>query len=70
MVFSKLTYVGYIIFQVLWNISDLPHILGHRDVDRIICDVPFGINHSCVKDVKELYPTLIRALDRCVCFYD
>ncbi|KAI0216562.1 THUMP domain-containing protein 2 [Lamellibrachia satsuma] len=45
------------------DVTHLPHILGHKDVDRIICDVPFGINHSCVKDVKELYPTLIRALD-------
>ena len=57
---------GDLVFRMACIVSDLPHILGHRDVDRVICDVPFGVNHSCVSDVKELYPRLIRAMDRCV----
>ena len=57
---------GDLVFKMACNVSGLPHILGRGDVDRIICDVPFGVNHSCVSDVKELYPQLIRAIDRCV----
>ncbi|KAK2193290.1 hypothetical protein NP493_16g11006 [Ridgeia piscesae] len=45
------------------DVKQLPQLLGQREVDCIICDVPFGISHSCVQDVKELYPHLIHAMD-------
>ena len=43
---------------------DLP--LRNNCVDGIVCDLPFGVNHCTVEEVRRLYPRCVDSFKRFV----
>ena len=48
--------------NVLKHFVELPF----RDniVDVLVCDTPFGISHGCTEEVLNMYPSMLKEINR------
>ena len=53
--------------RLFFSETGLPFRDGAFDV--CVCDTPFGINHSTVEQVLDLYPAMLRELNRSVALF-